>query len=125
MPAAKSLKGPSSGSRTEVRRAAGSEARAPNQAGGSTSTAPIRCRTRFRSRVYANRARLCARFSRPSRSATQGRSTQVRPLFALVDNAELPQVAAQVVESVLNDWNPQRDLRRMSVPEFFSAALGT
>ena len=54
-----------------------------------------------------------------------GSLKDVRPLFALVDNVELPQAAVQVVESLLNDWNPQKDVRRMSVPEFFSAALET
>jgi hypothetical protein len=54
-----------------------------------------------------------------------GSFRQVRPLFALVDNVELPQAVVQVVESLLNDWNPEKDLRRMSVPEFFAATLGT
>jgi hypothetical protein len=54
-----------------------------------------------------------------------GSLRDVRPLAALVDNIQLPAAAVAVVESLMNDWNPTKDVTRISVREFFAAALGT
>lgn len=54
-----------------------------------------------------------------------GSLRRVHPLFALVDNVKLPDIASRIVQALLNKWNPSRDLQRMSLPEFFAANLGT